>query len=382
MAFGAVASRVLRYLGFLGPTARTQASTLDTERTINGILERTDAGLPLADPRIDKRMGAQAWIDLNDGPVRGVFQQDGRAFAVTSTQFSEVFANQTYIVRGTVPNDPYPSSIAQNSAQQIMVQAGGLGFIFDTSGNTFVEITDAEFEKPPIMITYIDEYFFSLHSTRVQFSALSDGMEWDGTDFLDTSFSSDNKIAMFANHRELWLFGTKHTEVWANTGNLNTPFQPIPGVFIEHGIVAPWSVAKLDNTIFWLSGDERGRGTVMRADGFRPQRISSHAIDQYIQEADYLTDAVGFAFQENGHGYYVLYIPQIPVGDLGSTSIVYDVSNNQWTEWSLWSETLGWHLPFLGVNHMYAFGKHLVGSRIDSGLYWMHRDFMTDKVLT
>jgi hypothetical protein len=45
-------------------------------------------------------------------------------------------------------------------------------------------------------------------------------------------------------HREAWLIGTQTTEVWYNAGNAQFSFAELPGVFIEHGCVAPYSIAR------------------------------------------------------------------------------------------------------------------------------------------
>ena len=88
----------------------------------------------------------------------------------------------------------------------------------------------------------------------------------------------DQLISVNVDHREAWLFGTGTTEVWYNAGTADFPLQRIQGAFNELGCAAVYSVAKLDNTLFWLGADARGRGIVYQATGYRGERISTHAV--------------------------------------------------------------------------------------------------------
>ena len=46
---------------------------------------------------------------------------------------------------------------------------------------------------------------------------------------------------------------------FVNTGDPDQPIQRMNGAFLEHGCAAPHSVAKLDNTVFWVGKDANGQ---------------------------------------------------------------------------------------------------------------------------
>jgi hypothetical protein len=131
---------------------------------------------------------------------------------------------------------------------------------------------------------------------------------------------------MIIDHREVWLFGTNSVEVWYDAGLTDFPLQRVQGAFNEIGCAAVYSVAKLDNAIFWLGSDARGNGIVYRANGYTGQRVSTHAIEYAIQGYGSISDAIAYTYQQDGHPFYVLTFPSV-----GKTW-VYDVSTQAWHE--------------------------------------------------
>jgi hypothetical protein len=130
------------------------------------------------------------------------------------------------------------------------------------------------------------------------------------------------------------LFGTNSVEVWYNAGTPDFPLQRIQGAFMEVGCAAAYSVAKLDNTLFWLGRDMRGRGIVYRANGYSGVRVSTHAVEFAIQSYGNISDAIAYTYQQEGHSFYVLTFPS------ANATWVYDVATNLWHERAGFSDGL------------------------------------------
>jgi hypothetical protein len=124
----------------------------------------------------------------------------------------------------------------------------------------------------------------------------------------------------------VWAFGTNSIEVWYDSGATDFPLQRIQGAFNELGCAAPYSVAKMDNGLFWLGRDRRGQGIVYRANGYTGVRISTHAVEWQIQQYADLSDAIGYTYQQDGHSFYVLIFPT------ANTTWVYDAATQAWHE--------------------------------------------------
>lgn len=366
--------------GFLGPSNRSHAYTFDNERTVNLYPEIKDKGTPKSGMTLIKVPGMQPFVSLPAGPVRAIYHQDGECWAIGGTAFCEIFPNRNYIVRGTVAADSYPATISSNgqNGHQLFVTSGGYGYIYDLITKEIEQITDDGFPYPVAMGDFVNSSFLALQrsSNKVFYSDLLDGTSWSGLNFFQTSLTADDKPAMVVNHGDIWLFGTQRSEIWVGDGS--NGFAPIPGTIVESGIIAPWSVQRLDNTVYYLSGDERGNNQVVRiAGGYTPEIVSTYAISTYLNALgpNATNDAMAWTYSEENHAFYVLYVPS------AETTLVYDVSTDLWHERALWDDDLMRFIPDFGRCHAFAFGKHLVGDRGSGTVFHQSLEYQQDLVV-
>lgn len=358
----------MKWPGFIGPSARSRSRNVSNQESVNLIIEKADSGTPKVIPWSTRRPRLTAWIQLASAPVRQLYTQDGRAFAISGDRFYELFASQTAIERGTVAVDTNPATIVSNGAgHQLFIVSGGGGYIFDTTANTFVAITDGDFTaiQPVIMGDFLNSYFLVLKSNSRQFnwSALLDGLDWAAIDVGQISQTPDLIRKMLVSHGNIYFFGSQNTAVWWNVASGNTVFQPIDDAKINMGIAGPWAGCRMDNTIYWLAENEDGGRMVMRFDGFTPVRVSTHSIEFYLNSLSQVADAIAWTYQEEGHTFWLLYLP------VAEYTLVYDVSSQAWTKWSVWDPDVIRDFPYLGRCHTYAFDTHLVGDRQSGTVY-------------
>ncbi len=115
---------------------------------------------------------------------------------------------------------------------------------------------------------------------------------------------------------------------------------------MERGCAAAFSIAEDDNSIFWL-GEDR---IFYRADGYVPQRISQHAIEEALRKYQIVSDACAFIYTMAGHKFYVVTFPA------EDATWVYDITTGLWHERR--SVGMGrWRVS----TYVEAYGKHLVG---------------------
>jgi hypothetical protein len=153
----------------------------------------------------------------------------------------------------------------------------------------------------------------------------------DPLDFASAEGNPDGLVSVIVNNREAWLFGTNSIEIWYDAGTPDFPLARIQGASNEIGCAATFSVAKLDNSIFWLGQDARGRGIVYRNNGYTGIRASNHAIEWQIQQYGDISNAIAYTYQQDGHSFYVLTFPTV------QKTWVYDVVTQSWHERAGWS---------------------------------------------
>ena len=281
---------------------------------------------------LQRAPGLRLLATVGDGPIRGEWQFGGFGYVVSGTEVYQINSSWVATKLGEVVGDG-PVSMSDNGIQ-LFIACNGPSYIYNSTTNVFAEITDPDFPGA-VTVGYLDGYFVfnEPNSQRVWVTSLFDGSAVEPLDFASAEGSPDGLVGLIIDHREAWLFGTNSVEVWYDAGNADFPLQRIQGAFNEIGCAAPYSIAKMDNGLFWLGSDARGRGIVYRANGYTGQRISTHAVEWQIQQYGNLSDAIGYTYQQDGHSFYVLIFPQ------ANTTWVYDVATGAWHERAGWVDS-------------------------------------------
>ena len=276
--------------------------------------------------------GLRLLVTVGDGPIRGLWTFGGNGYVVSGTELYKINSAYNITLLGFVSGTG-PVSMSDNGTQ-LFVACNGPSYIYNAATNVFSQIVDPDFPGA-VTVGFLDQYFVfnEPNSQRIWVTQLLDGTSIDPLDFASAEGSPDGVVSLIVDHREVWVFGTNSVEVWYNTGAADFPLQRIQGAFNELGCAAAYSVAKLDNTVFWLGADARGKGIVYRANGYNGQRVSTHAIEFAIQGYDTISDAIAYTYQQDGHSFYVLTFPS------ANATWVFDAATNAWHERAGWANS-------------------------------------------
>lgn len=284
---------------------------------------------------LNRAPGLRLLATVGSGPIRGQWVLNDYLYVVSGNGFYRVDKNWSASLVGLVANGSNPVSMVDNGLQ-IFIANNGPSYIYTVATNTLTAITDPDFPGA-VTVGYLDGYFVfnQPNSQKLWVTSLLDGTQIDPLDFASAEGSPDNIVSIIVDHREVWVFGTNSVEVWYDAGGVDFPLTRVQGAFNEIGCIAPYSVAKLDNGLFWLGADARGRGIVYRSNGYTGQRISTHAVEWQIQQYTDMSDAVAYTYQQDGHAFYVLNFPS------AQTTWVYDVAAQAWHERAGWNPATG-----------------------------------------
>ncbi len=269
--------------------------------------------------------GMELIASVGSGPIRGMWNHEGDVYIASGNELYKMAPDITLTKIGDITGTG-PVSMADNGLQ-LFVACNPDGFIYNFTTTAFAQITDPDYPGA-VTVGYLDGYFVfnEPNSQRIWVTQLFDGLSVDPLDFASAEGSPDGLVSIIIDHREAWLFGTNSTEVWYNSGNPDFPLERIQGAYNEVGCIAPYSVAKLDNSVFWLGADARGQGIVYRANGYQAVRVSTHAVEFAIQQYADMSDALAYTYQQDGHAFYVLIFPS------ANTTWVFDVATGAWHE--------------------------------------------------
>lgn len=225
-----------------------------------------------------------------------------------------------------------------------------------------------------IMGAFLDGSFFAVqpNSGVVYYSAIDDATSWDALQYFTKEAYPDAIAACIADHEQLYLSGAlESTEVWADTGNANNPYQRNPSYFMHIGCGAPYSLCRLSSGVAWIGGDvRRGERVAFSAVGYVPARVSTAAIEKAWAAYATVEDAVSYSIIQDGHEFWVIHFPT------GNATWVYDATLGEWHQRGWWNGT-GWDRQrgafhaCVGIDTLDE--VHYVGDWQNGNLYTMAR---------
>jgi len=201
-------------------------------------------------------------------------------------------------------------------------------------------------------VAYLDGYFaFSDADVpeRWHITGLFDPAAYDALDFASTEAQPNVLRRILSRAGELWMFGEGGIEIWYDAGNADFPFRRYPNGVISCGVVNK-TIAQIDHSFWWLGVD----GIVYRSEGYKAQRVSTHAIEQLIYATgsypQWVIGGNGYAYTWRGHACYAL--------SVGAHTFVYDCATKLWHERSSAISGTGLWRPLCATQ---ALGDTLLG---------------------
>lgn len=356
----------MRFPGFIGATYPLKSTKADCQRCLNLYPELTESrSAPNGEiGYFQKVPGMRLLATIGTGPIRGAYVTNtGRLAVVSGNKLYSVTYAWVAKESGTLDTSSGPVDMADNGSQ-LMVVDGASGYVVSLITGAFQKIT-SEYFMGASQVCFIDGYFMVNNPGTGQFQicTLYDGLTWDGLDFGVAEGLPDPVVGMLANNRQAWVFGSKSVEVYWNSGDSDFPFTRIDGSFIEHGCAAPFTAQKFAGTVVWLSD----KGQVLMANGFQPQRISTHAVEGVIKQVwGGISGAYAWTYVDDGHTFYCLHLP-------GATSTwCYDLTTSQWHERA--ELVLGAYAPSRVSCYALAYGTHVVGDSSDGRIYALDQE--------
>ena len=195
---------------------------------------------------------------------------------------------------------------------------------------TVIPTTDGAFNGANT-VDIVDNYFIYNNPGTQQWAA-SDVLSpiTQPLSFASKFTGPDNLVSLIADHGQVYLLGETTSEVWADVGTFPFPYQRIPGSSSQHGIASVFSVARLGNSFAYVSKNIRGQAMIVMMNGYLPQRISTHAVENTLVD-QYIEDAIAYTYQLEGHECYVITFPSLDL------TWVYDFTTQMWHKW-LWCD--------------------------------------------
>lgn len=389
---------------FVGSTYLGRSLGIDSSRSINFFLETTssEAKSPVA---LVGTSGTTLWERFGTDPIRAMYRFGGYLFVVCGTTMYRIDSTGTKSTVGTLNTSSGPVIFVDNGiaalgvgGNQMVLSDGTYGYLYNLLDNTLQVHPSPNFPGAGKAIAYMDGYIIaSSGNMGISVSELYDASTYNGLAIAAAIATPDNISSIVNLHQQLFIIKEYSTEVWYNAGIATQdgcPFSRVSGAVMDFGTLSPYSVARGNNSIFFLAQQRIGDGSgsfvgVVELNGYTPTIISPQSITYHLSNLSNREDAIGFCYIEEGHMFYQLTFPS------ENCTFVYDSTTKQWHERSTFTTaqevvfsdtgvpTPKTSLPQKTNRHLgncYAFydGKHLVGDYRTGNVYEMSSSLYDD----
>lgn len=356
--------------GFVGPSYVSVSPNIATEVLQNWMPQTVEVPSEPARVAFIPTPGLRFYLTLGDTPVRQLFAQDGRTFAVGGQTFYETTGGVVVSLGTLSAKDANPAHIVSSgtAGHQLYITSGGKGDIFDLVTNTVTPITAVGYPSDTAMGTYLDTYFLTTKGNSAQFNISgvgNNGLSWASLDFQVRIAASDNLMGIIQNNKLIWLIGSETSEVQYNAAVASFPFVSVPQVLIPSGTCAAHSIVRCSpggaGSVCWLQQSERGRGSYVIASGYQPERISTYALEETWSTYPTLLDCASYVYTDHGHECLVATFPS------GNATWVFDFTESKTQGMPIWHQRSWWNLSTANADrhrgwvHCFDGVKHLVG---------------------
>ena len=328
---------------------------------------------------------------LSSPPLQGLGRSilrasNGNGYAVVGQSVYSIDGNWNWTLMGMLQSArANPVSLSDNGQVAVLGDGSSTGYtwkLVDNSG--FGPIVDPTgFFTGTVKWDTISGFLIWVIPNTNQFGSTYDNeLVFDGTYYGTKAVYPDPLVTLVVNRSIIILFGQVKSEIWYNGGLPLFPFAVQPGAYIEWGCIAPYSVANIGITVFWLGHGTQGTGLVLQQEGYTTSVISNHAISYAITEmlakGIDISDAVAYTYTQDGHIFYVLTFVE------GNQTWVYDYTVRDpeyaWHQ-RAWTDQNGQLNRERAFSAAFLFSTNVTMDWQNGDLYALDLDYFADDVL-
>lgn len=321
--------------------------------------------------------GLRLLVQGPNAPVRGLYRANNNyLYTVIGNQIFMVNSQWQLQSLGYLAPGSGQVRFADNGQNMVVVDGSSAGYIVDLATQAMSTINDPAFFGGNT-VTYLASYmFFNKPATQFFYSTTSGTiLPFDGSYIAMKSSYGDKIVGLIATARQLWILGELTTEIWYLNGGATFPVAETPNGMIQTGCIAPYSIASMNDSVFWLSETLNGGRIVLTGSGYNASRVSTHAIENELSKYARVDDAVGFCYQQQGHTFYQLTFPS------ADKTWVYDGSAT--LTGGLWHERASYDAAGTEHRHrancgVYCYDTNVVGDFANGSLYAYDLNKYTD----
>ena len=324
-------------------------------------------------------IGAYVWKSVfNQREYLVYIRQDRKIYA--KDLITNVVSALSSASAATQLDGSAPVAVFAEDSQRLVIAGGGqlqiwVGNVATLSAR--IAATVFGVNQPPLSATHVislQNYLVANNAAlpggnnQIAWSGLGDTnhVTWNPLNFNTADADPDAIVAIYANLREVFAFGTKTLQVFGIGSDSTLPFASSAAMSI--GLAAAYSPVRLDGQFAWL--DEARRFVI--GDGRSAQEISQD-INNTLRGLTTVTDCRGFRVRL---GYWDLLVWIFPTE---GKAFVYDQAKQRWRLWRGWDGIDSYAALRIAAYVYWPTGNlHIVGDPLYENLWTLSADAGSD----
>lgn len=355
----------------VGPSYHLKDWALDCQRTLNLYPQIIESG---NGPSVSALLPTPGLVERFklEGMIRGLYALSDFVLCVSGQSLYRIGLDDTKIKIGDISGEDLVF-FADDSIHVMIVGQDAYKYTIKTRELEKLIIDDETGFFGARDVTFLDSRFIWTvpNSGQIQWSTLLN-TDTDALSYATAEARSDNLVRTVAANGQLWLIGEKTTEIWNSTGSNDLPYRRMSGAYIPTGCVAKNSLCQFGGSLVWLSQSEHGNAQIVMTEGYSAKRISNHAIESEISNYPKIDDAYSFAYQQDGHAFFVISFPSV------KKTWCFDAITNMWHERSFYNAETFTHEHHRANTHCFFNNEHLVGDRESGVIYRLCQNCKSD----
>lgn len=368
-------------VNLLGQPYAGKSLIASAQRSINLYAEINDKSAPVPITYYQFPGSELFSSPLSEAQNRCVYRTSiGTVYTVVGPSVYLLQDNGGMILIGGIPDRSSQVIMADNGLAVVLVDGSDEGWAIDMSTNDFGQIIDPSFYGADA-VRFLDTFFvfnrpdtnqFYISLSMVDYALLTAGTSFDPLDITAKSGNADPIVTILVIQKNLWLIGELTTEPWIGTGAADFYFQQIQGTFINHGCIAPYSVATTDVIGFWLMQDLQGKNIIIKTKGYDIEEVSTPYLVSQFNTYETTNDAIGMILQIEDHAFYILVFPTANI------TWAMELTTGYWFQVAKWNTNTNSFDRYRANGCCFAFGYNLISDYETGEIYKLNAQIATD----
>jgi hypothetical protein len=252
---------------------------------------------------------ASGIVEFTTGPglLRGGIEWNGLYYAVMGSKLVFVSPLGTVTELGDVENDGDTVTMDYDFSR-LAIRSNGKLFYWD--GATLTEVTDPDLGVVNDLL-WVDGYFMTTDGEFLVVTELNDPTMVDPLKYGSAEADPDPILAIKKIRNEIYAANRETIEVFDNVGGELFPFARIEGAQIEKGTLGRDCICVFLESLAFIGSGRNEQPAVYVAMNGRAEKISTHEIDQILEEytEGTLAASVVEARNEGSHEFLYIHLP-------------------------------------------------------------------------